>query len=78
MSDDIIHKLLIAQNVWCQNNENSSNQAHLQFGAKAEPHKFLLNQLVLLDEHSFLGKNQKLASKWSGPHKIYDSKAVPI
>jgi hypothetical protein len=23
-----------------------------------------------LDEHSFLGKNQKLAPKWSGPHKI--------
>jgi hypothetical protein len=25
---------------------------------------------VLLDEHSFLAKNQKLAPKWSGPHKI--------
>jgi hypothetical protein len=23
-----------------------------------------------MDEHSFLGKNQKLAPKWSGPHKI--------
>jgi hypothetical protein len=23
-----------------------------------------------LDEHSFLAKNQKLAPKWSGPHKI--------
>ncbi len=34
------------------------------------PHKFLPNQLVLLDEHSFLHKNQKLAPKWSGPHKI--------
>jgi hypothetical protein len=23
-----------------------------------------------MDEHSFLHKNQKLAPKWSGPHKI--------
>jgi hypothetical protein len=37
---------------------------------KAEPHAFLPDQLVLLDEHSFLAKNQKLAPKWSGPHKI--------
>jgi hypothetical protein len=27
-----------------------------------------------LDEHSFLGKNQKLASKWTGPHKILSLK----
>ncbi len=25
---------------------------------------------MLLDKHSFLAKNQKLAPKWSGPHKI--------
>ncbi len=69
-SDDIIQKLLIARNVAHQNNEDSNDQARLQFDAKAAPHKFLPNQLVLLDEHSFLGKNQKLAPKWSGPHKI--------
>jgi hypothetical protein len=23
-----------------------------------------------LDEHNFLGKNQKLAPKWTGPHKV--------
>jgi hypothetical protein len=53
-----------------QNNEDSNDQAKIQFDAKAAPHKFLPNQLVVLDEHSFLGKNQKLATKWSGPHKI--------
>jgi hypothetical protein len=26
---------------------------------------------VLLDEHSFLHKNTKLAPKWSGPHRIH-------
>jgi hypothetical protein len=69
-SDDIIRKLLIARNVARQNNEDASDQARAQFDSKAAPHKFLPNQLVLLDEHNFLGKNQKLAPKWTGPHKV--------
>ncbi len=48
----------------------ASEEAERQFNKKAEPHAFLPDQLVLLDEHSFLAKNQKLAPKWSGPHKI--------
>ncbi len=48
----------------------ASEEAERQFNKKAEPHTFLPDQLVLLDEHSFLAKNQKLAPKWSGPHKI--------
>ncbi len=66
----IIHKLLIARNVARQNNEDASDVARTQYDLKAAPHKFLPQQLVLLDEHSFLHKNQKLAPKWSGPHKI--------
>jgi hypothetical protein len=69
-TDDIICKLLIARNVACQNNEDASDVARTQYDLKAAPHKFLPQQLVLLDEHSFLNKNQKLAPKWSGPHKI--------
>ncbi len=69
-TDDILHKLLIARNVARQNNEDASDAARVQYDSKAVPHKFLPNQLVLLDEHSFLHKNQKLAPKWSGPHKI--------
>jgi hypothetical protein len=69
-SDDIIRKLLIARNVARQYNEDASDQAKLQFDAKAAPHKFLPDQLVFLDEHNFLGKNQKLAPKWTGPHKV--------
>jgi hypothetical protein len=48
----------------------ASDEAERQFNKKAEPHAFLPDQLVLLDEHSFLARNQKLAPKWSGPHKI--------
>jgi hypothetical protein len=62
--------LLIARNVARQNNEDASDVARTQFDSKAAPHKFLPHQLVPLDEHSFLHKNQKLAPKWSGPHKI--------
>jgi hypothetical protein len=53
-----------------QNNEVASDIARQQFDAQAALHKFLLQQLVLMDEHSFLHKNQKLAPKWSGSHKI--------
>jgi hypothetical protein len=69
-TDDIICKLLIARNVARQNNKDASDVARAQYDSKATPHKFLPNQLVLLDKHSFLHKNQKLAPKWSGPHKI--------
>jgi hypothetical protein len=48
----------------------ASDEAERHVNKKAEPHAFLPDQLVLLDEHSFLAKNQKLAPKWSGPHKI--------
>ncbi len=48
----------------------ASEEAEKQFNKSAQPHAFLPDQLVLLDKHSFLAKNQKLAPKWSGPHKI--------
>ncbi len=57
-----------------QNNEDASDVARTQYDLKAVPHQFLPQQLVLLDEHRFLHKNQKLAPKWSGPHKIIQLK----
>jgi hypothetical protein len=69
-TDDLIRRLLFAQNVTRQNNEDTSDITHQQFDSAAKPHKFSPQQLVLLDKHSFLGKNQKLAPKWSRPHKI--------
>jgi len=69
-TDDIIGKLLFAQYIARQNNKDASDIARQKFDARAAPHKFLPQQLVLLDEHSFLHKNEKLAPKWSGPHKI--------
>jgi hypothetical protein len=62
--------MLFDRGVARQNNKDASDVARQQFDAKAAPHKFLLQQLVLMDELSFLHKNQKLAPKWSGPHKV--------
>jgi hypothetical protein len=69
-TDDLIRIMLFACNVARQNNKYASDAARQQFDAKAKPHNFSPQQLVLFDEHSFLGKNQKLAPKWSGPHRI--------
>ncbi len=48
----------------------ASEEAEKHFNKSAQQHAFLPDQLVLLDEHSFLAKNQQFAPKWSGPHKI--------
>ena len=69
-TDDLMLRLLAARNVARQNNEVASDQAKDDHDRKAEPHAFATNQLVLLDEHSFLHKNAKLAPNWSGPHRI--------
>jgi hypothetical protein len=69
-TDDLIRKLLLTRDIARRNSEVASDKAERQFNKKAEPHSFLPDQIVLLDEHSFLAKNQKLAPKWSGPHKI--------
>jgi hypothetical protein len=69
-TDDLIQKLLLTRDIARRNSEVASEETEKQFNKKAEPHAFLPDQLVLLDEHSFLAKNQKLAPKWSGPHKI--------
>jgi hypothetical protein len=69
-TDNLIRKLLLTRDIARRNSEVASDEAERQFNKKAAPHAFLPDQLVLLDEHSFLAKNQKLAPKWSGPHKI--------
>jgi hypothetical protein len=41
-----------------------------QANKHSQPHMFQPEQRVLLDEHTFLNKNQTLAPKWSGQHQI--------
>ena len=56
-------------------NEEASDNYKSYYDKKAAPHNYKVHQLVLLDEHSFLGLNTKLAPKWSGPHHITKVKA---
>jgi hypothetical protein len=77
-NDYIICKLLFAREVARQNNKDSANAARIQVDTWASPHKFLLQQLVLLGEHSFLHKNQKLAPKWSGHTEFCTSKKTEM
>ena len=69
-TDELMHRLLTARDVARRNNEDATAK-NLEASQKVtEPHNFKLNQLVLLDEHSFLHKNAKLAPKWTGPHRV--------
>jgi hypothetical protein len=69
-SAELHQRLLYARDIARRNNKNSTEENQENFNKKAEPHIYQLQQLVLLDEHSFLHKNTKLAPKWSGPHRI--------
>jgi hypothetical protein len=62
-TDDLIIKLLLTGDIARRNSEVASEKAEKQFNKNAVPHSSLPDQLVLLDEHSFLAKNQKLAPK---------------
>jgi hypothetical protein len=69
-SAELHQRFFYARDIARKNNQNSTEENQNKFNKKAELHKYQVQQLVLLDEHSFLHKNTKLAPKWSGPHII--------
>jgi hypothetical protein len=69
-TDERIQRLLFARDIARRHNEEATEKSKKDYDNKATPHNFTVGQLVLLDEHSFLHKNTKLAPKWSGPHRI--------
>ena len=69
-SAELHQSMLYARDLARQHNEAASEKFKQNHDKKAAPHNYQVNQLVLLDEHSFLHKNTKLAPKWSGPHRI--------
>jgi hypothetical protein len=54
------------------NNLDATEKAKQYFDKKAEHKEFAIGQKVLLEEYNFLGKNTKLAPKFSGPFEITD------
>jgi hypothetical protein len=65
-------RLLFARKLAIENNFIATDKTKEYFDkvTKAKSHSFLPNQLVLLEEYNFLGRNTKLCPKWSGPHTI--------
>jgi len=69
-TDELLLRLLTARDVARRNNETTSSKTQADANRSTEAHTFKVGQLVLLDEHSFLHKNVKLAPNWSGPHTV--------
>ena len=67
---DIMMRLQIARNIARQHMDNETQEYKDQFDKHSTPKIFQKGDPVLLDEHSFLGKNSKLAPKYSGPHVV--------
>ena len=67
---------LAAQNSWAANEKYKEHH-----DAKADPHKFVVGQQVLVDIRNFLGKNRKLSPNWEGPYpitRIWDNGVVDV
>ncbi len=72
----MFRKLQVARQLATENNLLATNETKHSFDKHAKPHSFAINQLVLLEEYNFLGKNPKLSPKWSGPHIILSLKGT--
>ena len=69
-TDELLHRLRAARELAQQNNQDSTDKFKAAHDRNAEPHPFLRDQLVLLQETNYLGRNAKLSPKWTGPHRI--------
>jgi hypothetical protein len=67
---ELYQTMMFARDTARRYNEEAADNYKSYYDKKAAPHNYKVHQLVLLDEHSFLGLNTKLAPKWSGPHRI--------
>ncbi len=67
---EIMQRLQVARNVARSFMDKAALEYKEQHDKNAKQRDFVVNQQVLLDEHSFLNKNQKLCAKFSGPHII--------
>jgi hypothetical protein len=68
--------LLLAQKLAMENNLVATEKTKEYFDKtkNARAHSFVNNQLVLVEEYNFLGRNTKLCPKWSRPHTIINLK----
>jgi hypothetical protein len=71
-------RLMVARKLAAENNSIATEKTKMYFDTsqKAQQHSFVNNQMVLLEEYNFLGRNTKLCPKWSGPHRIINLKGT--
>ncbi|MBM3917836.1 MAG: DDE-type integrase/transposase/recombinase, partial [Sphingomonadales bacterium] len=67
---ELMQRLQVARNIARQFMDKAALDYKRQHDDHAVQRTFRVNQEVLLDEHSFLNKNQKLCEKYSGPHLV--------
>jgi len=67
---ELMQRLQVARNIARSFMDKAALDNKRQHDIKAVQRQFHVNQEVLLDEHSFLNKNQKLCEKFSGPHLV--------
>jgi hypothetical protein len=75
-ASEMFQRLQFARQTAVENNLDSTQKSSQYFNKSAKPHSFAINQMVLLEEYNFLGKNQKLSPKFSGPHIILSLKGT--
>ncbi len=69
-TDDLIKRLLQAWSVIHRNNQEATTHITDNANKNSQLHRFQSDQLVLLDKHSFIHKNQTLVPKWHRLHKV--------
>jgi transposase InsO family protein len=72
--EEMLGRLQRARRLAQEENEQSTLIAQQQHDKKAEPHGYVRDQLVLLEDNYFASRNAKLAPKFTGPHRILELK----
>jgi hypothetical protein len=55
-------------------NQDATADAREYHDRRAEPHHYVRDQLVLLQDPYFINRNAKIAPRWTGPHRIEELK----
>jgi transposase InsO family protein len=72
--EEMLERLQKARRIAQEENEQVTLQAQMHHDKKAEPHGYVRDQLVLLEDNYFASRNAKLAPKFTGPHRILELK----
>ena len=72
--EQLVKRLQEARDIAQRDNQDATLRAPQDHDRKAQPHSFVRDQLVLLEDNYFASRNAKLAPKFTGPHRIIELK----